>query len=447
MNKPKRSPAFLSKSTFIRGLQCEKSYYLHKKRPFLRDKLPPEQLAKFIRGTNVGVYARELFPGGINASPGSGLQMTASIKRTGELLKEACPVIYEASFQYDGVRAALDILVAEDDGWRAVEVKSSRSLSDTYIWDAALQYHILNGAGLKINRFELVYINPAYVMHGALDVHALFVFKDVTEEVKDRQADVIALIEKLRLVDAYTSSPDIPIGPHCHDPYPCDFIGHCWKKTNRQHENTAFGDELTNEALVSRTVSSVTKPASVYAALVFSPAIPLFEGTRPYNSLVFLSALYSLDDKNPEPVFYWPLQWPEGVGSGKKFTDRLGSREHLVHFGDEKSLPTIGFSLQSNWQPGYTDLSQLFKKDAVVSPGGVALKSPEAILMQMDVTPEPFPGRIKSDPEAATLYEKIYRQPTHEGMEYLIRELTLYLTTRLRNLGRLWEIVQDKNPV
>jgi len=47
----------LSKSTFIRGNQCLKSLYLNKKRPFLRDKLSPEQLEKFRRGHNVGFLA------------------------------------------------------------------------------------------------------------------------------------------------------------------------------------------------------------------------------------------------------------------------------------------------------------------------------------------------------------------------------------------------------
>jgi hypothetical protein len=75
------------KSTFIRGLQCEKSLYLHKKRPFLRDRLSPEQLAKFSRGTNVGVYAQELFPGGVDAAPKTHFQMAASVVKTAELME------------------------------------------------------------------------------------------------------------------------------------------------------------------------------------------------------------------------------------------------------------------------------------------------------------------------------------------------------------------------
>ena len=59
----------LSKSTYIKGLQCEKALYMQKKHPYLRDKLSIEQRAKFQRGTDVGVLAHEVFPGGIDMSP------------------------------------------------------------------------------------------------------------------------------------------------------------------------------------------------------------------------------------------------------------------------------------------------------------------------------------------------------------------------------------------
>lgn len=58
----------LSKSTFIRSSQCLKSLYLYKYNYNLRDKLSPEQEALFSRGTNVGLIARNLFPGGIDCS-------------------------------------------------------------------------------------------------------------------------------------------------------------------------------------------------------------------------------------------------------------------------------------------------------------------------------------------------------------------------------------------
>ena len=53
-----------SKSQFIRGLQCPKSLWLYKHKPSLRQK-PDEQLqAIFDAGTDVGILAQQLFPGG-----------------------------------------------------------------------------------------------------------------------------------------------------------------------------------------------------------------------------------------------------------------------------------------------------------------------------------------------------------------------------------------------
>ncbi len=72
----------LSKSTFIRGVQCLKSLYLNKKRPFLRDKLFAEQKAKYKRGWDIGLIAQELFPGGINLRPKSPFQYRKAIETT-----------------------------------------------------------------------------------------------------------------------------------------------------------------------------------------------------------------------------------------------------------------------------------------------------------------------------------------------------------------------------
>src|SRR5665647_3976043 len=62
---PSRGLGDVYKRQYIRGLQCYKSLYLNKFRPYLRDKISEEQLAKFARGHAVGKVAQQLFPGGI----------------------------------------------------------------------------------------------------------------------------------------------------------------------------------------------------------------------------------------------------------------------------------------------------------------------------------------------------------------------------------------------
>ncbi len=220
----------LSKSTFIRGVQCNKSLYLHKHRPFLRDRLSPEQLARFSRGTNVGLLAQNLFPGGIDCKPGSPRQYVKSLEKTQQIVQEASAnVIYEAVFQHQQVLIMLDVLVHENGSWNAYEVKSSLKISDIFLMDAALQYYVMKGAGLALNKFFLVHLNPDYVRDSQLDLHQLFTKTDVTDQVLQRQSFIAQKIDELIGVVALTKSPVIPIGTHCNRPYPCDFIGHCYK--------------------------------------------------------------------------------------------------------------------------------------------------------------------------------------------------------------------------
>ena len=59
----------LSKSTFLRGCQCHKSLWLYKNENILREAISEAQQAIFDKGTIVGAIARDLYPGGIDASP------------------------------------------------------------------------------------------------------------------------------------------------------------------------------------------------------------------------------------------------------------------------------------------------------------------------------------------------------------------------------------------
>ena len=68
----------LSKSTFIRGLQCEKSLYLYKHHYKLKDPTPTSLQAVFDQGTNIGILAQELFPYGADASPENHFKMAES---------------------------------------------------------------------------------------------------------------------------------------------------------------------------------------------------------------------------------------------------------------------------------------------------------------------------------------------------------------------------------
>lgn len=221
----------LSKSTFIRGNQCLKSLYLNKNRPFLRDKISPEQLAKFRRGHKVGEVAQLLFPGGINLKPRSPSLYQKAVMHTNQAIESRkYNIIYEPGFMYDRLLIFLDILLRENNSWYAFEVKSSRKISDTFLLDAAFQYYVITNSGIKLADFSIIYASEDLDYDNLVTdkpLEELFITESVLERILPMQENIGEQVLRQKATLQLTKSPDISTGPHCFDPYPCDFYGHC----------------------------------------------------------------------------------------------------------------------------------------------------------------------------------------------------------------------------
>ena len=220
---------YLSKSTFIKGIQCEKALYLHKFNPELADEISQQQEAVFQTGTNVGILAQELFPGGIDASPKDYTKYFESFKYTQQLIDEGVEVIYEAGFCFDYVMCFVDVLVKKDGKWHAYEVKSSTKVSETYIIDASLQYYIMKNSGLDIADISIVHIDNNYVRDGEIDLNQLFHSVSVINQADNNNDYVKNKLMTLHATLSKDSVPNIDIGEHCSYPYDCNFKGYCWK--------------------------------------------------------------------------------------------------------------------------------------------------------------------------------------------------------------------------
>ncbi|RKY92106.1 MAG: DUF2779 domain-containing protein, partial [Ignavibacteriae bacterium] len=217
----------LSKSSFIKGLQCDKHLYLYKYHYKEMDEFSEMQKAIFKRGTNVGILAQDLFPGGEAATTGEPPNYTKGLKNTGELIGKKTKAIYEAAFQFNEVLVINDILVRDGSKWNAYEVKSSTSISETYLNDAALQYYVLSNSGIEITDFSIIYINNQYTMQGKLDINELFVIESVLENILPMQDSIKENVERLKQVIIKKRIPDIEISEHCHKPYKCGFFNYC----------------------------------------------------------------------------------------------------------------------------------------------------------------------------------------------------------------------------
>ncbi len=227
MTENKRTNTYLSKSLFIKGLQCPKSLYLHKYHPELRDEIDESKEMLFKSGHEVGILAQKLYPSGITI-PYEGLSKEEQINKTKREIENGATIIYEASFSYNDVFIKADIMRKEAKGWNLYEVKSSLDLKDYYLDDIAIQYYVLQGLGIPVSKAFLVHINNKYVRDGDIEVHRLFAKKDLTKIIRQKQDYLGNEIKRLKDM-LKGDMPEIDIGEQCDDPYECDFRSHCWR--------------------------------------------------------------------------------------------------------------------------------------------------------------------------------------------------------------------------
>jgi len=219
----KKDVAYLSKTLFIKGLQCHKALYLHKYHPELKDDISAATEALFSSGRDVGVFAQKLFPGGVEI-PYEGFSLSDQIRMTQSEIKKGTATIYEAAFGYKGAFCKVDILHKGSKGWELYEVKSSTGIKDVYYGDVAFQYYVLKSTGLQVSSASLVHINNQYVKDGDIEVGKLFTIQDLTEIEESVVSEELRKQREMLTGDL----PDIDIGEYCANPYDCDFAGHCW---------------------------------------------------------------------------------------------------------------------------------------------------------------------------------------------------------------------------
>ena len=323
----------LSKSQYIKALQCHKSLWLQKHKPELMDDPDKQSESLFKQGDSVGALARALFPDGEEIVYDSS-NFSFMVDKTKEFIANGVEVIYEATFREKGIFAMADILVKNGDAWDIYEVKSSTKVKEYHLDDASIQWYALCDS-LKLNRAFIVHINNSYVREGALDIDALFTIADVTEIVKERQD---AIEPNLKMMEEMLEDtlPDIDIGVHCNNPHHCDFYGHCWshvptpsvfnlywmsgdKKFEMYYKGILHYDDIPDDMelnatqtlqlstsrtkephidkpIITEFLETISYPINFFDFETFQNAIPRFDGQRPYVQMPFQYSLHILHE-------------------------------------------------------------------------------------------------------------------------------------------------------
>ncbi len=221
----------ISKSQYLKGLQCPKALWFYRHRRDLYPEIPEAKQRLFDSGHEVGQLAQSYFDNGVEITE-KYYQIDQAIASTEKAVNHGHNAIYEATAcSKDGAYSRIDILNKADGPgtWDLVEVKQSTGVKDYHLDDMALQRHAFQGAGYSIRSSILMHVNNQYVRRGELDPKGLFALQDCTELVESRLALVPGHVADLLATLNTGVEPDIDIGEHCKKPFECDYAHHCWK--------------------------------------------------------------------------------------------------------------------------------------------------------------------------------------------------------------------------
>ena len=235
----------ISKTDFIRGLQCEKMLWLDAHAPEYKI-IPPEVQARLDAGNDFGDKAMGIFGDFVETTTlreDGRLHFAAMIEKTQALLTAQTPVICEASFTWYGNFCAADILRKEGEGYVLYEVKNTFSVRKEFITDLGFQRLLLRKCGVKLLASKLILRGDAPPEGCTLPPdepfekeekmeHDGFIYRivDVTKSAKITErlaSERIFELGKLKRKDA--PMPDITPASQCDTPYRCWYYDFCHK--------------------------------------------------------------------------------------------------------------------------------------------------------------------------------------------------------------------------
>jgi hypothetical protein len=330
----------LSKSGYMMGIQCQLLLWTYYNRRTDIPEPSPAKQAIFDLGHGVGDLAKQIWPDGVEVEHDWDPEVTAA--RTRKLMARRIP-IFEASFLSDRRYCRVDVLdPVDEDRWDLVEVKASTSVKPQYVHDVGFQADLLQRAGVRLRDLYLLHIDNQYVKRGPVEPDRLMRRERLTDlvskvlDVARRTGD-----ECLDVMDG--PEPEIPVGRHCHYPYECPLVEKCHaflptdnpltayglkrdkaygfvaagcerlvdvprpeltEKQRIQQQSLAAGSTHVNPAGLREWLATLEYPVWHLDFETMSPAIPLLDGTRPFQKVPFQFSVHVQDRAGAAPTHF-----------------------------------------------------------------------------------------------------------------------------------------------
>jgi len=313
-----------------------------------KSKLPPPDdnlQATLDEGKGFEKYAQKKFPKGIDLGFENYNEYLSLPERTRKALKDGAETIFQARFETDTLTCICDVLdIVGEDTFDLYEIKASTKVKPEHYPDLAFQTVVLEAAGYKVKRISVIHVNNEYVRKGEIDINELVTETDITNEVREIIEETRVNIEKAleviklpklsdpsprhaklgsfyewldiykglgKRVDPYSiynlASPNAKLIGDLEDAgislikdVPEDFKLN--PKQLAQVLATKSGARSINRKEIRDFVETLTYPLQFLDYETATGAVPLYDGTRPYQQVPFQYSLHTIEKRGAKAV-------------------------------------------------------------------------------------------------------------------------------------------------
>ena len=310
----------LTKTLFNRYLECPVFAWLEAYRP---DLLPADKgkAGRMRNGIAVDAIARQLYPHGVEARADGASGWIEAHRAT----TTTSAAMFRPTIVAGDLSCLADIVTCDRGSFAIRKITSSTEPKEAHIRDVAFQKVCFEANGVKVSGAHLIRLNRDYVRQGEVNPHELLVSEDITARVSAATDAVRAAIDGARAVLRITDAPSLDLLRGCPHPERCPYSkAYCTgfpdvaRLANGMSSRLLLG-LIRNEAVdPSRVPGSILRAAG-YAPMepevhidavrlkealdglayplhfldyeTYGPAIPPFDGYRPYDSIPFQFSL------------------------------------------------------------------------------------------------------------------------------------------------------------
>lgn len=210
----------ISKSDFVRALQCPKMMWLDKHKPEEK-RIPPEVQQRLDGGNAFGDDAMGMFGEYVETTcykEDGRLDYSKMIETTRTCLEEGVSVVCEAAFSFYGNYCAVDILRKREDGYEIYEVKNSSEIKEVFLQDIGFQKYLLKKCGVAVKR--------AYIVTNGGE-ETPYRINDVTRSIYPYERLAWDKVWEFSKIKSEKEEPKIDAGGQCESPYRCWYWDYC----------------------------------------------------------------------------------------------------------------------------------------------------------------------------------------------------------------------------